>query len=498
MNSLKTIDNRRLVPRWQSLKDAYDSKEILPSKKYVSKEVIGTNISEEIEQARIEWLKEKSFFSAVEYLEKQRMAAVECDKEACDFVKKIVSSSNQLPEAIRNFFSEDIDFAVEYSTPQVAISSIRKQTLLHPNDAYLWLELARNYLTVGSTKKSEKALLIAKSIAPNDRYISRSMMRFYHHTHDIDKALHYVRKMNSLASDPMILSGEIALCNTVGRPTKNIKQARQMLQSQNYSALSLSELTSEIATMEIMSGKERMGKKLLAQSLTVPTENALAQTTWINQCVINLPWIQDVNYLNVPNNFEGEVYLGLASKDKPIDWSYLFEQCKQWNTYQPFSRNPIYLAGNIATDFLEKYQEAYDFSISALPNHRDEAGLLNNIAYAAILNGDKDNAQKYLNMQWSKCRTDEEKVVYFATRGLYEFRFGDVLLGKESYVKSFELANSINSKLYTKVLVYFYRELDRLKDAEKDVIRQKIIKCKDVSSDIMLIQLMKKFKVIEK
>ena len=498
MNSLKTIDNRRLVPRWQSLKDAYDSREILPSKKAKSKEEVETSFAEEIACARNEWLKEKSLFSALEYLEKQRIGEVEYDTEALQFVKKAVSGNDQLPDAIRNFFVDEIGFTTEYSTPQIAIGNIRKQTILHPNDAYLWLELARNYLVIGLIEKSEKALLIARSLAPDDRYISRSMMRFYHHTQNIDKALYYVRRMKSLTSDPMILSGEIALCNTVGRPTQNIKQAKYMMQSQNFSPLSLSELTSEIATMEIMGGRERIGKRLLAQSLNTPTENALAQTTWINQCVMRIPWIQEINSLSVPNNFEGEIYLGLASKDKPIDWSHLFEQCKLWNAYQPFSRNPIYLAGNIATDFLEKYQEAFDFSLSALPNHKDEAGLLNNIAYAAILNGDKENAQNYLKLQLSKCGTDEEKVVYLATKGLYEFRFGEIALGKALYVNSFELASSINSKLYAKVLAYYYRELDRVGDNnEKEIVRQKIMKYKDFASDFILIQLMKKFKIIE-
>lgn len=498
MNSLKTIDNRRLVPRWQSLKDAYDLKEILPSQKSNSEPENSPDFSEDIAQARSEWLKEKSFFSAVEYLEKQRIGAVEYDKEACEFVKKVISGNCQLPKAIRNFFSEEIEFAIEYPSPQIAISNIRKQTALHSNDAYLWLELARNYLVVGSIEKCEKALLIARSLAPDDRYISRSMMRFYHHTQNIDKALYYVRRMNNLTSDPMILSGEIALCNTVGRPSKNVKQAKYMMQSQNFSPLSLSELTSEIATMEIMGGRERTGKRLLAESLNAPTENALAQTTWINQCVMRLPWIQEINRLSVPNNFEGEIYLGLSSQDKPIDWSHLFEQCKLWNAYQPFSRNPIYLAGSIATDFLEKYQEAFDFSVSALLNHKDETGLLNNIAYAAILNGDKENAQNYLKLQLPKCKTDEDKVVYLATQGLYEFRFGEIPIGKGLYVSSFELANRINSKLSAKVLVYYYRELDRVGDnSEKDIVRQKIMKYKDFTSDFIMIQLMKKFKIIE-
>ena len=498
MNSLKTIDNRRLVPRWQSLKDAYEFKEILPSKKSNCEQENSPDFSEDISQARSEWLKEKSFFSAVEYLEKQKLGAVEYDKEACEFVKRVISDNSQLPEAIRNFFSEEIGFAIEYPSPQIAISNIRKQTILHPNDAYLWLELARNYLIVGLTEKSEKALLIAKSLAPDDGYICRSMMRFYHHTQNIDKALYYVRRMSNLTRDPMLLSGEIALCNTVGKPTKNVKQAKYMIQSENFLPLSLSELTSEIATMEIMGGREKVGKRLLAQSLKTPTENALAQTTWINQCVMRIPWIQEINGMSVPNNFEGEIYLGLASKDKPIDWSHLFEQCKLWNAYQPFSRNPIYLAGNIATDFLEKYQEAFDFSLSALPNHKDEAGLLNNIAYAAILNGDKENAQNYLKLQLSKCRTDEEKVVYLATKGLYEFRFGEITLGKRLYVNSFELASGINSKLYAKVLAYYYRELDRVgDDVEKEIVRQNIMKYKDFASDFILIQLMKKFKIIE-
>lgn len=498
MNSLKTIDNRRLVPRWQSLKDAYNSKEILLTKKEIPDKSFKTNIFDEITKARKEWLKEKSLVSAVEYLEKQKIGAEEYDKDAYQFVKKVVSSNNQLPDAIRNFFNEETEFATEYLTPQIAINCIRKQTVLHSNDAYLWLELARNYLTVGSIQKSEKALQIARSLAPNDRYISRAMMRFYHHTDNVDKALYYVRKMSNLIEDPMILSGEIALCNTIGKLSKNIKQAKTILQSQRFSPLSLSELTSEIATMEIMNGKERIGKRMLMQSLNNPTENALAQTTWINQCVIKLPWIEEINNLNVPNNFEGEIYLGLASKDGAIDWAYLFEQCKLWNKYQPFSHDPIYLGGNIATDFLDIYKEAFDFSINALSNHKDDAGLINNIAYAAILDGDKENAQKYLNLQLSKCKTNEEKIVYFATKGLYEFRFGKLDLGKESYVNSFELANSINSKLYPKVLAYYYRELDRAGDIiEKDIVRQKILKHKDFASDFILIQLMKKFKILD-
>lgn len=498
MNIFKTIENRRLIPRWQSLRDAYTSKVILSSKISNPKEENENFISEEIIRARNEWLKEKSFFSAIEYLEKQRIGNVEYDQEAYQFIEKRISSNNQLPNAIRNFFNEETDFSIEYDSPQFAIKNYRNQVILHPNDAYLWLELARNYLIVGSTEKCEKALLIARSLAPNDSFISRSMMRFYHHIDNIDKALYYVWKVSTLVNDPMILSGEIALCNTIGKSSRFVKQAKNMLHSQNYSPLCLSELTSEIATMEIMNGKERIGKRLLEQSLYAPTENAIAQTTWINQCITKLSWIQEINKLEVPNNYEGEIYFDLSLMDRPIDWNHLFEQCKFWNKYQPFSRYPIYLGTNIATDFLEKYEEAFDFSMRALPNNKNESGVLNNIAYSAILNGDKKNAEKYLNLQFSKSKTAEEKVVFLATRGLYEFRFGNIVNGKKLYVDSYELANSLKSKLYPRVLVYYFRELSIINDfSEMTNVKQKIAKYKDYSLDFILIQLMKKFKIIE-
>lgn len=498
MNIFKTMENRRLIPRWQSLRDSYTSKEILSSMISNPKEKNQNFISEEIIRARNEWLKEKSIFSAIEYLEKQRICETEYDKDAYQLVKKFVLSNDQLPNAVRTFFNEESDFAFEYDSSQLAIKNIRSQIILHPNDAYLWLELARNHLIVGSLKKCEKALLIARSLAPNDRLISRSMMRFYHHTENIDKALYYVWKMSTLVNDPMILSGEIALCNTIGRSSRYIKQAKNMLQSQNYSPFCLSELTSEIATMEIKNGKEKKGKKLLEQSLQAPTENAIAQTTWINQCVTKLSWIEKINQLQVPNNYEGDIYFNMASIDSPIDWNHLFEQCVLWNKYQPFSRDPIYLGTNIATDFLEKYDEAFDFSIKALQNHKDESGVLNNIAYSAILNGDKKNAEKFLNLQFSKCKADAEKVVFFATKGLYEFRFGNIALGKKLYVDSYELANSLQSELYPRVLAYYFRELSIIKDySEMSNIKQKLMKCKDYSFDFILLQLMIKFKIIE-
>ena len=90
MNSLKTINNRRLVPRWQNLNDAYDSKEILPNEKSSSKEEIKATIFDEIDQAKKEWLKEKSFLSALEYLEKQKIGAVECDKKAANCIWQLI------------------------------------------------------------------------------------------------------------------------------------------------------------------------------------------------------------------------------------------------------------------------------------------------------------------------------------------------------------------------------------------------------------------------
>lgn len=495
MNSLKTIDKRRLIPRWQSMEDALNSGELLHYKIAENNDNSKVGLLEEIEKAKKEWINEKSLFTAIEYLGKQRMIN-DYDMDAYEFVKKEILQNNQLPYAIKKFFDDDNAFDDTPPEPKSAINNIRKQTILNSDDAYLWLELARNYLVLGLTEKCEKTLLIARSLAPNDRYIARSLMRFYHHVKNIDKALYYTRKMGNLVHDPMLLSGEIALSNIIGRTSKNIKHAKYMVESKNYSPLSLSELTSEIATMEILNGKERIGKRLLEQSVVNPTENSFAQATWINQNVIKLSWIDGLNSTNLSNNFEGKIYIQFASHDVEIDWSYLYKQCILWSNYQPFSCEPIYLGGAIATDFLEQYQDAFDLSKKALMFHKDDTGLLNNIAYSAILNNDSENAFGYLQQQHSKTKTDEDKVIYFATKGLFEYRFGSVETGKELYQRSYELAKKMNSELYAKVLVHYYRELDRCNDLSgKSIVKNAISNCNYKANDFMLIQLIKKFNI---
>ena len=427
------------------------------------------------------------------------MGGGELDSDAYGLLIKTISNNKDLPSAVQDFFITERHYSpIDYSDPRIAISSIRKRVLINSDDAYLWLELARNYLILGSIKQSEKALLIARTLSPNNRLIIRSLMRFYHHINEIDKALFYVRSVESFVRDPMLLSGEIALCNTAKRSSKNIKIAKNMLQSQNYEEFSLSELRSEIGTMEIMNGKDRIGKRLLEQSLETPTENAVAQSAWINQCVIQLPWIEKINRIQVANNYEGVIYLGLAAKGNSINWELLFSLCQQWSKYQPFSRNPVYLGGNIASDFLEDYQQAFDFSKEALSYHKDDAGLLNNIAYAAILKGDKETAERFLKKQLTKCKTDEERIVYLATKGLFEFRFGNIEQGKVFYSESTELAKAKSPMLYGKALIYYFRELDRANCFfERDVIRQLVLKQKDLTSDIILFQLMRKFRLLE-
>lgn len=494
MNSLKTIDNRRLVPRWQSLNTAYKSGEMLLCFK---ENDVTVSLDKQVEEAKKAWDEEKTLFSAIEYLEKQRIAALDYDTEAFRFVNKIINENDNLPIAIVNFFRDDIEISDIFDDAKIAVGVIRKQTILFPNDAYLWLELARNYLILGLTEKCEKALSISRTLAPQDRLVARSMMRYYHHTGNIDKALFYVRRMDNLGKDPLLLSGEIALSNTSGRTSMNIRHAKQMIESQKYTPLSLSELTSEIATMEIMCGRERHGKQLLKRAVDIPTENSFAQATWINQKVIKLPWIGDVDGDNLYNNYEGNIYLSLGTQGDCIDWLYVYEQCKLWNQYQPFSCAPVYLGGTIAADFLENYDEAYNISLKGLRCNKDDAGVLNNITYSAILKNNLVEAENYLKLQQQKGQSDNDKVVLWATKGLFEYRFGDKARGKQFYKDSYTLAQRINTKLYAKVLAYFYRELDRDNDiVEMEFVKKEILGCKDISGDFMLIHLLKKFNIV--
>lgn len=154
---------------------------------------------------------------------------------------------------------------------------------------------------MGQRQKSERAIQVAFNLAPENRIILRAIAQFYAHFGDFDQALFFLRKSPLVRVDPWILSSEIALSNEVGRTSKNIKIGQKMILDKNFHPLALSELSSELGTMDFISGNSKQGKRKFELATIVPYENAVAQIVWVNK------------YLSA---------LEMAKKEKDLDLYY--------------------------------------------------------------------------------------------------------------------------------------------------------------------------------
>ena len=112
---------------------------------------------------------------------------------------------------------------------------------------------------------------------------------------------------------------------------RHLKLGRRMLESRDFSEFTKSELASAIGTIELSEGNKRAAKKLFRQSLTLPTENSVAQAEWASTQLGNLDLQPAVP--NVPRNYEAKTLQAYRAADLKA----ALTSSQMWLSDQPFS-----------------------------------------------------------------------------------------------------------------------------------------------------------------
>lgn len=446
---------RHALPRWSGIQTAKKLGELASAKlPTVEQQNIGKGSLQEL---LLQWETEKNLPLAMEIISTARILQVEDDissivEFAKDAALTVESDTPLLKSMLFDVESadEDITAHVEYAE----INQIKSALRAYPRNPLLWCELSRQYTIVGHKKKSEQAILIAYGLAPENRIILRSIARFYTHIGDPERALYYLRKSAVLLEDPWVLSAEIALTNIISKTSKNIKRGRSMLVGTIFQPIALSELASELGTMDFFAGNSKQGKQKFEIAIKSPHENAVAQIAWVNKKAHKVDSIIE-SLPSIDYNFEAETRWYFDAHD----WQKAFGLAKLWQDYQPFSREPALVSSFIATDFLENYQQAEAILERGLLSNPCDSGLLNNYAYVLILSGKIAEAEKVLLYTEKLCQQDDY-IPLIATTGLLSYRIGDVQTGKTLYTKAINAAKAKNNSdlLYRAVLCHAREE----------------------------------------
>lgn len=461
---------RHNIPRWNSVFIADITGESNPLK-YKDKSELICEEKKHLEKLLIDWKSEKSITLAVEIISCNRILDNSYDIAMVeDYINTKINGCNNIPQILIDFIQEanqgaetvkceERDF-VEISKSGIRneLSNLKRELILYPRDPLKWCELARNYLLIGQEKQCEKALRVAINLAPNSRAILRAMARFYVHIDDTDRSLYYLRRCPLVKYDPWILSAEISISNVSKRTSKFIKIGQQMIENSKYQSVAISELASELGTMDFTAANSKKGKHKVEIAKRFPSENAAAQMAWINQ---KLYKIDSILY-DMPEpqfNFEANAKK-LIFQEK---WEEAVISIKKWQDYQPFSKVPAMEGSYLSADLLDDPNTAIEIIKKGMISNPNDMLLLNNYVYSLIISGKLDEANVRLKEVSENEVGEEERILLTATAGLLHYRQNDPYSGALFYQKAINQASKTNRlDLAYRAIIYFAREEKRL------------------------------------
>lgn len=334
------------------------------------------------------------------------------------------------------------------------IRSLKQQILRFGGNPFLYTELARLYTIIGQKESAKKNILIAKYIAPNNRYILRSFARLMAHFNDIEQAHNALRKNVITKFDPWLLASEIAFASLRNKHSNLIKNGNELINSKKFKAFSLSELASSLGTVELLHGSRKKSLSLFQTALICPNDNSLAQVEWANNKgdLFDL----DINKYAIQNSSEA-ITLGNYYNE---DWAKAIENAEKWFIDMPFAKRPIMFGSHAAGFYLEDYETAIKFCKAGLISNPNDPQLINNIAYSYALNNDPTNAFHYLDkIDINSVKEDHNKICLMATKGLAYYKMKLPEKGRELYLLALLEAKQKNFKhYYDMALMHFTRE----------------------------------------
>lgn len=314
------------------------------------------------------------------------------------------------------------------------LRNIRRELQQRPRNPTKWVDLALAQTLLGQTDRAKRSLTTALGLAPLNRFVLRSAVRFFIHAEDPGAAQHALRGAKGSA-DPWILAAEIASDEAAGTTPTSMKDALFVLASGNFGPWELSELACTVAHSEFNEGRDKRARKFLEQATPEPTENAAAQIVFeSNRGGFTAKPVQEPQ-----RRFEAEAREARWRRD----WAAAVESGKKWLQDQPFAVEPATFLSYVASVGGERYDVAEQAARTGLLANPLDATLANNLAFS-LANQDKAEEAADILAKRPAAHDDQDAAVYTATQGLVAFRRGQWDAGRQQYQLAVRECGNLN------------------------------------------------------
>ena len=488
-----TNTDRRVVQNWKSFTKTARLGELNSYHSIINKS------SYKIEEYILDWKKNKSIPFADDLLSaaiSNNKIAYQDVKDAANFILNKMAettfSQQSLAKAILNSHEvndeqliDDIDeenlfeSILTIDEVHVKISKLKLRIIEYPYNPILYVEIARFYISIGQAEHAIRAIRKALFLGKNNRFVLRSAARLYLHLKDKEQAVFILRNSELTKNDPWLMASEISISSMLSKSSNNIKRGLIIVDSNNYTHASISELASSIATLEYINGSNKKSKKLFHKSLIEPNDNSLAQAEWAASKFL----IDDSDLMSIHNLPKNSFYESCAiSSFNRKEFNNSIRFASEWIEDMPFAKRPILFASSISTTHLKKYELSERILKIGLQANPNDVQIINNIAYACALNNDIKKADNYLSLIRSNFSVDKtSEICLLATKGLINFRKGEFQLGRELYNKAIEKTRDFRDTpiLYWTAFLNYAREELRVNPKARERINTYLQKIND-------------------
>lgn len=374
------------------------------------------------------WRREKSIPIATQILAYESLFAnIPADQSVVLYLDEHFSKLNLIEREILHLANiknkiYTTNFCEEsFPDAQAMIRDIRLSQNSYQRNPFLWCDLGYFYTKLGMIEKAEKAYMVAISLNSSNRFIVRSVSRFYIHIGRLDVAHHLLVSSPSIFRDPGILSAEIALAEIMGIRSKFINKGIGIISRLEKSTPESNELFAQIATLEFSSGKKSKGRNLVERSLDNLTENSLAQLHYLSKFYRIDGNITNKNFY-VPCQYEALTRSNITL----LNCREAARNAKSWHNFQPFSSVPALYFSFLSSMVFEDHQASIEVLKSSLICSPDNIALLNNLAYAYAQINQLEDAQKMITAINANKATKDDQAIILATQGLISFKYGHI------------------------------------------------------------------------
>jgi Flp pilus assembly protein TadD len=335
--------------------------------------------------------------------------------------------------------------------PREQIAALRSKTRVFQDDPISFVDLAFFYTVLGHSESARRAALIAERLGSSNRYVVRSLARYWIHVGDPERAHEILLKSGKIKQDPWIAASEIAVASLSQRSPRSMKVWRSSINDRSFHDYEISELSGAMATVEAVNGKNKDAVNLFRRSVLSPTENAVAQYSWARSMNVRLdPIFQKIDELH---SFEGRT-IELRSEgnlDAAVD------SCKDWLSDEPFSTAPAQI-GSFVCSLIENHKVAEFFCRTGLISNPQNSTLLNNLSVALAFQNKIEEAKKQFALSRTFSKSDSDNIASLATSGLIMFQSSQLSEGRRLYAEAINSAErSANWPMCVLAAMFWYR-----------------------------------------